>query len=251
MSCNLLTGHAKVSSTPYETEFGLRIKAFSSPLMLPREAQGKVNVKTLVSIDPLATIDVEVMGHIGRTGGLTAMQKQVESEWLPAENSTAPTVEDALKGMDALMKTDLYRFTTESIQSEITACRTMIAALASHRPALRPPATPSAPWLCKWWLQMQHFTGMLRLLQLLTTQGATRVKPTDAAALNPFVCWFSESHQSSYASLQQSGASNARAKATKRCIESASKPASSSDTGTSAQQEAEAAVMAMLKRKRT
>eukprot|EP00971_Amphidinium_carterae_P347285 6489209-Amphidinium_carterae.1 len=216
------------------------------------------NVKTLCNIDKDATVDMALIAHLGGAGGLQAVQAEFVQKCSPIEDGSR-TLCIAVAAGKQLMRSDLYAMMGEGIQLQV---KTMQEALESLSKGVTPKtASALSAWQQSFWLSLPQFykcaspgssgsrkeVGMPAFEKDVAMLQSQEKK--DVKVLEGLECWAPFMGSEMVKSLDDlRKASSAGAK--KRTIKAAAeaKP-SGSKSQPSAQESAEQAVMAMLKRR--
>eukprot|EP00971_Amphidinium_carterae_P193751 3844407-Amphidinium_carterae.1 len=222
------------------------------------EAAVDANVKTLCNIDKDAVVDMALIAHLGGEGGLKAVQQEFVQKCSPIGDGSR-TLAMAVAAGKQLMKSDLYAMMGEGIQLQVKTMQEALESLAKSVTPKRPSVLST--WQQSFWLSLPQFykcassgssgsrkeVGMAAFekdVALLQTQERKDVK-----VLEGLECWSPFMGSEMVQSLDElRKSSNAGAK--KRTMKAAAeaKPSGSKSQPT-AQESAEQAVMAMLKRR--
>eukprot|EP00971_Amphidinium_carterae_P191342 3796688-Amphidinium_carterae.1 len=229
------------------------------------QADVQANMKSLLAIDRCAEADVLFLKHVCGDGGAMALQKRFEDQCLPTEIGDR-SLGDAVKSADALEKSDLFDMLTTEKQAQMKSAISVVRSLdRKQRPTV---ISSGTDWLQKVWLLIARFfaysepaaddetksvtcygtAAMHKYLASITENDKTATAD-ELDQIDPWASWLDSEMATKLAEAKKKSQAKAKTEGKKKPAAKA-KPAAVERKVSSAEADAEQAVMAMLRRKR-
>eukprot|EP00971_Amphidinium_carterae_P288516 5728698-Amphidinium_carterae.1 len=224
------------------------------------QAQLDINYKTLLNTDRNATIDYELIQHMGGAGGLKALEDAFTSQCGPLENNMR-TLDEAATASKKLVSGDLFHMVSEAAQLQVQKMADVVQNLAKNKT----PTCVSSPstWQATLWTSLPNYfvhggtsdksatalygvPALEKAISDLQTSSSKDAKQIER--LEVWLPFMSAQSEKDLDSLRKDTARGKKRQPKAHAVDA--KGTESKDKG-AGQSEAEQAVLAMLKRRRS
>eukprot|EP00971_Amphidinium_carterae_P156266 3098258-Amphidinium_carterae.1 len=224
------------------------------------QAQLDINYKTLLNTDRNASIDYELIQHMGGAGGLKALEEAFTLQCGPLENNKR-TLDMAASASMKLVSGDFFHMVSEAAQLQVRKMAEVVQNLAKQKT----PTSVSSPstWQATLWASLPNFfdhegswdksattpKGVPAMEQAIVDLQKSSAK--DVKQIERLEVWLPFLSAQSEKDLDGLRKDIARGKKPPPKAHAADAKATESKDNGAGQSEAEQAVLAMLKRRRS